>query len=102
MTSDIHSIMILDKESTKIQERWKPIVVYKGGQIRKLVESITDRTIPKDTIEAEMMRGWMVRHKLVEFVKETEDKVVSCLPGPVVKIFQPQMIFNSSPVFMVS
>jgi hypothetical protein len=54
--------MILDKESTKIQERWKVVAVYKGGQLRKVVESITERTISKDAIEAEMMRGWMVRH----------------------------------------
>jgi len=87
MSADVHSVMILDKESTKIQERWKIVVAYKGGQIRKVVESITDRTIPKDAIEAEMMRGWMIRHKLVEFAKENEDKVVSCLPGPIVKVF---------------
>ncbi len=39
-------------------------------------------------MEAEMMRGWMVRHKLVEFVKENEEKVVNGLPGPVVKVFK--------------
>ena len=102
MSPDVHSIMILDKESTKITERWKVVVVYNGGQIRKVVESLSEKAIPKDALEAEMMRGWMIKHKLLEFAKENEDKVVSCLPGPVVKVFKPQTEFNSSPLFMIS
>lgn len=89
MSSDVHSIMILDKESTKIQERWKVVAVYNGGQIRKVVESVSEGSIPKNANEAEMMRGWMIKHKLVEFVKENEEKVVNCLPGPVIKVFKP-------------
>ena len=61
MSNDVNSILILDKESTKIEERWKIVIVCNGGQIRKVVEKLVER-IPKDFLEAETSRGWMVRH----------------------------------------
>jgi hypothetical protein len=99
MSADSHSIMLLDKESTKIQERWKPIVVYKGGQIRKITDCIVNGVQRE---EAEAGKDvWAVKHKLVEFLKDGEEKVLSSLPGSIVKVFNPPTVFNSSPLFMV-
>jgi hypothetical protein len=39
MSPDLHSVIMLDKESTRMDQRWKIIVLYKGSQIKQLVES---------------------------------------------------------------
>jgi hypothetical protein len=36
MSPDVMAVMMLDKESTKVDQRWKVVVVFNGSEVRKI------------------------------------------------------------------
>lgn len=51
MDQDVHSFILLDKDSTLFKERWKIVVVFKGSAIKQIVEDKSgSQTLPNHLV----------------------------------------------------
>ena len=77
--------MMFDKESTRIDQRWKVVAVFRGGEVKlvggkvpnkaDMIKKIRDGTKPS-------------KFELQSFMRDEKGHLIDVMPGFIVKIFK--------------
>ena len=85
MQNEAMAIMMFDKESTRIDQRYKVVAVFRGGEV-KLV-------CPKEPNKADMIKKIRdgtkpSKFELQSFMRDDKGNLIDTMPGFIVKIFK--------------
>ena len=85
MKNEAIAIMMFDKESTRIDQRFKVVAVFKGGEVKlvgakepnkaDMIKKIRDGTKPS-------------KFELQSFMRDDKGHLIDSMPGFIVKIFK--------------
>ena len=85
MKNEAMAIMMVDKESTRVDQRYKVVAVFRGGEVRMvgakepnkadMIKKIRDGTKPS-------------KYELQTFMRDEKGNLIDAMPGFIVKIFK--------------
>ena len=85
MKNEAMAIMMVDKESTRVDQRFKVVAVFRGGEVRlvsakepnkaDMIKKIRDGTKPS-------------KFELQSFMRDEKGNLIDSMPGFIVKIFK--------------